>query len=193
MAAMRPKPIEILKIALKGLAAIAAVLVTVFLLSCIPRRVYGSFSGIELNMGEEPQPIQTVGIKIDGWLHDRLFDDPRFEGRFEIDAYPATLAGDARVYFDRDASHGVLNYVDAEREPSLGVLYTEGRFASMAIHLFDRTVVEDSEYSHASVGTPGRRVIVAPAGDVDESRAVLDRLSLSWLQNFTGLLRVPRN
>ena len=180
---------------LTALCAAVALFGVAYGVSCIPRRVVHSYEGIEfwVRGDSETAFLQTVNIHIDGRMRRRLFD-PRytFTGAFEIDAYPYSLSNEVTISLFADGYdlEGLVDYDTIEDgksvRHSLGVLYTDQQFSSLAINLLDITKLEDG----SSAGSHKGRVMAAPARDIVSGQKVLEERNLFWV-DYTGLMHFP--
>ena len=182
------KPLRALLLCLCAMAFICGV---IFGVSCIPHRIYQEFDGVELMMsGEGSNILQKTNIYIDGWLYNQLFVVPKFKGEFEISAYPYTIDNKIEMLFSDNMEQGYLAYggIDNGRPKidSLGVLYTDKNFSSLAIHLFDINNQADGSRG----GSTGNRVIVAPASRSEEASDILLERDVYWM-DFTGVWHYP--
>ncbi|MDR0325375.1 MAG: hypothetical protein LBI19_04670 [Oscillospiraceae bacterium] len=186
------------------LCAELAVFGIAFGISCIPRHIQREITGIEVLLGGSADaqytgefiPLETreVTVRIDGWLQDRWFADPRYKGVLEIDGYPYTQDGWwTEITFNARYEYGWVTHF---REPvpyttpvppsyPLGVLFTDKKFSSLSIWLMD--VLEEQGYGKYS-GKTGNCVIAAPASDWPIARDILYQNRFFWIDH-TGVYR----
>ena len=166
------------------LAIIAATLIVIYAVLCIPRHIRREFSGIEVRMGQQHELLQTTDIIIDGWLRNRPFSYPEFEGEFSISAYPQVNSDKVLMPFSKEFTNGSLNYIGTGNVSLLGAVFTDAKFSSVAIQMFET----EKSAGGAMMGTIEDRVIVAPATNLAEANDVLSERHMFWMQDFTGIL-----
>ncbi|MCL1806210.1 MAG: hypothetical protein FWG31_00735 [Oscillospiraceae bacterium] len=189
------KTIKIIAIVL---CAELAVFAATFGVSCIPRHIRQEIAGLEIlligaegqNTGDfEPFETTDVTVRLDGWLQNRWFANPRYKGTFEVSGYPLTMFSETEIVFTEPFSHGFIEHFS---EPSgknpipgrhpFGLLFTDKDFSFITVWLMD---VEEGENGgfHASAGN---RVIAAPAADWDAARERLLQSGFFWME-YAGI------
>ncbi len=185
--------LKLLKPALLSLCAAALIFGAVVGASYIPRHIHKEFSGIELEMsGEGSKLLKKTDIHIEGWMYGGLFTTPKFKGLFEVSKYPFTHDTQVEIPFPHDrieeSSLVYPSFKDGVPHiSSLGVLYTDSSFRSVAIHLFDMK----KNYDGSESGSTGNRVIAAPASDLEMASAALQERNIYWM-DFKGVIHYPR-
>lgn len=168
--------------------SIALTLVAVYAVLCIPRHIQREFPAIEYQMGlEVPEIIQSMNIRIDGWLENRPFVLPHFKGTFEISAYAQTMDSHVDVFLSKSFAQGGMTYFGAGTLTLFGVLYTDRDFSSVVVNLCEDMPGADG----STITTNGDKVIVAPAANLEQVSDVLGQRKVFWMQDFTGILYMP--
>ncbi len=189
----KEKRLKWLKPALLSLCTAALIFGVVIGISYIPRHIQREFLGSELEMsGEGSKLLKKTDIHIEGWLYGGLFTTPRFKGVFELSTYPFTHDTQVEIPFLHDKGDVcpiVYGYYKdgLPHTSSLGMLYTDSNFRSVAIQLFDKKKNGDGIES----GSIGNRVIAAPASDLQMASSVLDERNIYWM-DFKGVYHYPR-
>lgn len=182
-----------LKPVLLSLCAAALIFGVVIVVSYIPRHIQRDFLGSELEMsGEGSKLLKKIDIHIEGWLYGGLFTTPSFKGLFELSTYPYTYGTQVEIPLAHDNVEVCpIVYASVKdgipHTTSLGMLYTDSNFRTVAIHLFDMKINDDGSRS----GLTGNRVIAAPASDLEMASSVLHERNIYWM-DFKGVIHYPR-
>lgn len=180
----KEKRLKWLKPALLSLCVAALIFGVVIGISYIPRHIQRDFLGSELEMsGEGSKLFKKTDIHIEGWLCGGLFTAPSFKGLFELSTYPYTQGTQVEIPLAHDNVEVCpivyWCYKDGLPHPnSLGMLYTDSNFRSVAVHLFES-------------GSTGNRLIAAPASDLEMASSVLHERNIYWT-DFKGVIHYPR-
>lgn len=154
---------------------ITAVVITVILISGIPRKLEKSYQAIQYRYNKEEE-IKKINIVVKGKLYKRLFSDTRFTGSIVISNYRYTKTYELMdVVFNGGVSDGMGNLVywtikeGASDMETLGAIWMEGNFDKIAIWVFEPL------YSDSKTSTD--LFIAAPADNREEALEITDRLS----------------
>lgn len=161
------------------LCAAAALLAIVYAFSCIPKGIDRTYAGTDFRV-DNAAGGTPVGIRVQGKLYRRLFQEPIFDGKIMLDTVDYSKDSDVELRFaDGMGSPAWLVYDRVITKPdgsilpdlqSFGMVLTDSDFSYLVIHCFDK--------NNDGGGTLGSRVLCAPAGSAEEGIALLEKKNI---------------
>lgn len=164
------------------LCAAAALLLIVYAFSCIPKGIEKTYTGTDFRV-DDAAGGTPVGIRVQGKLYRRLFQEPIFDGKIILDTvdyskesvvelrFANGMGSPAWLVYDR-----VIKKPDGSILPDLqsfGMVLTDADFSYLAVNCFDM--------NGDGGGTLGNRVICAPAGSAGEGKRLLEEKDIAEL------------